>query len=83
MASQSVKAAIKGSIASTEAADLVLKSLDATANLAEELDEKLSASPAATVAAIPTPGSATAPDCANKINAILAALTAAGIMDAN
>ncbi|CAM5603728.1 hypothetical protein GCM10010256_52500 [Streptomyces coeruleorubidus] len=35
---------------------------------------------AAAVADIPTPGTATATDCANKINALLAALRAAGLM---
>ncbi|MEU6768514.1 hypothetical protein ABZ916_39150 [Streptomyces sp. NPDC046853] len=32
------------------------------------------------VANIPTPASATATDCANKINALLAALRAAGLL---
>lgn len=37
---------------------------------------------AAAVANIGTPGSATAADCANKINALLAALRSAGVLDA-
>lgn len=35
---------------------------------------------AAAVADIPTPGTATATDCANKINALLASLRAAGLL---
>jgi hypothetical protein len=35
---------------------------------------------AAAVADIPTPASATATECANKINALLAALRAAGLL---
>jgi acetolactate synthase small subunit len=37
---------------------------------------------AAAVADIPTPATATAEDCANKINALLASLRAAGILAA-
>ena len=44
------------------------------------LDGAIALEPAANVAVIATPASATAEDCANKINEILAALVASGAM---
>lgn len=70
MASKKIQAGIKGSIANPEAAQAVLAKLDETALIA------------ANVAEIADPATATAEDCANKINELLAALVAAGLMEA-
>ena len=77
MASSKVKAAIKGSIANPEAASKVIDAVDAVGKVA------------ASVAAITTPDAtdlASAQTLANankaKINALIAALKAAGLMSA-
>ncbi len=76
MASKIVKAAIEGSIANPKAAKAVLDSLDAVSAQGElaELDA------AAAVADIADPSSASAEDCAEKINELLESLRDAGIL---
>lgn len=77
--SNTIKAAIKGSIANPEAAEMVISKL-------EEVPSELE--PAASVAAIATPDAsdlATSQTLANatkaKVNEIISALKAAGLMD--
>ena len=76
MASKKIRAAIEGSIASPTAAKAVINSLDKTTAQGTLATKNT----AAAVADIPTPGSATASDCATKINALLASLRAAGVI---
>lgn len=71
MASKKVIAAIKGSIANPEAAELVLAAIDAASQV-EALEDTVAA--AAAVAPIADPSTATAEDVATKLNALIAAL---------
>jgi hypothetical protein len=76
MANKTIKAAIEGSIANPKAAKAVIDAVDSSAAQGElaELDA------AADVDDIADPGTATAEDCADKINELLESLRDAGIL---